>query len=81
MIKELLLKNTPEMAIVDPEVYNYFINDDDFKKIKFVENLRVHSHGYPFYQKSLKKQDGKYVVKTIYLHKIIAEKLRLTFQE
>lgn len=73
MEKELLLKNTPEFAIIDQDVFDFFQNNNKYADIKFLENLRAHSHGYPFYQKSIKVAKGKYKVKTIYLHKVIAE--------
>ncbi|NLR91378.1 MULTISPECIES: HNH endonuclease [Flammeovirga] len=38
-----------------------------------MENLRIHSNGYVFFQKNYPQPNGKYKNITLYLHKIIAE--------
>ena len=74
MLYKLPLKNADQNALVDDKVYDYIINNEYMKKIKFLENLRRHSHGYAFFQKNWPQKDGTYKSETIYLHKIIADK-------
>lgn len=73
MPKEILLKNTLDVAIIDADVYDFLFKDAFYTEINFLQNLRMHSHGYAFYQKSIRKSKGNYSIKTLYLHKIIAE--------
>jgi len=74
MLYKLALKNSDQNALVDGDAYDFIINNEYLKKIKFLENLRRHSHGYAFFQKNWPQKDGKYKSETIYLHKLIAEK-------
>lgn len=74
MLYKLPLKNSDQNALLDDESYNFIVNNEYLKKIKFLENLRRHSHGYAFFQKNWPQKDGKYKSETIYLHKLIAEK-------
>jgi len=60
--------------LVDDFVYEFLTTDHYFKLIDFVNNLRIHSSGCSFFQKSWKKPDGSFKIETIYLHKFIAEK-------
>ena len=71
---ELLLKNTMDTVLVDDHVAEFIKNDPQLQEMKFELHLRQHSHGYAFYQKSIKIKQGVYKVKTLYLHKVIAEK-------
>lgn len=74
MAQKFKLKNADAEAILDDEAYDFIMNDDYFKKICLVENLRRHSSGYAFFQKNWRQDDGAYRCETIYLHKVIAEK-------
>lgn len=77
MLYKLRLKNAPQkFALVDDQSYEYIINNDWLKKIKFLDHLRIHSSGYAFFQKNWPVYDAegkrKYKNETIYLHKLIA---------
>jgi len=74
MIVKIPLKNCDKHALVDAEVYDYISKHPYLSKIGFIENLRMHSSGYAFYQKNWKQLDGSYKCETIYLQKVIAEK-------
>lgn len=74
MLYKLKLKNSKEMALVDDFAYEYIESNEYLKAIGFVENLRLHSSGYAFFQKTRMTKSGKYKTETIYLHKLIAEK-------
>lgn len=74
MLFKIPLKNSDKTVLVDQEIYEYFKNDSYFKKIKFLENIRLHSGGYAVFQKAWAQTNGKYKTETIYLHKYIAEK-------
>jgi len=74
MAKELYLKNCLDVVVVDDHVFDFLNSNTDLKDKKFIEYLRKHSFGYPFYQRSLKNPEtNQFEVKTIYLHKFIAE--------
>lgn len=74
MLYKLKLKNSKETALVDDFAYEYIESNAYLKTIGFVENLRLHSSGYAFFQKTRMSNSGKYKTETIYLHKLIAEK-------
>lgn len=75
MLYKVKLKNAPNKSVtLSEEAYNYFTNTEYFKAIDFLENLRMHSSGYAFYQKNYPLSDGSYKNVTIYVHKAIAEK-------
>ncbi|MGK7393103.1 MAG: Pathogenesis-related transcriptional factor and ERF protein [Candidatus Cyclobacteriaceae bacterium M3_2C_046] len=74
MLYKLKLKNSREMALVDDVAYEYISSNEYLKSIEFVNNLRIHSSGYAFFQKTRMTKVGKYKTETIYLHKLIAEK-------
>lgn len=74
MIVKLSLKNSENYALIDDASYNYIIKHPYLSKINFLDNLRIHSNGYAFFQKNWKQLDGSYKCETIYLQKIIAEK-------
>lgn len=73
MLYKLTLKNSDKTAIVDAEVYDYISKNPYLQKIKFLENLRIHSRGYAFFQKNWKQKDGSYKSETIYLQKLVAQ--------
>ncbi len=62
------------MVLVSEDVYEHLSRDPYFKKVQLLQNLRIHSYGYAFYQKNYPKPNGGYKNITIYLHRYIAEK-------
>jgi len=74
MLYKLKLKNSKETALVDDVAYEYLVSNEYLKSVDFLENLRIHSSGYAFFQKTRMTKSGKYKTETIYLHKLVAEK-------
>lgn len=74
MLYKVKLKNADENVLLDDHVYEHLSNDPYLSRVKFLENLRRHSSGCAFFQKTWKKADGTYKTETIYLHKLIAER-------
>jgi len=74
MLYKLRLKNSDEKALVDDVAYEFIVSNSYLKSINFLDNLRLHSSGYAFFQKSRPLKNGNYKTETIYLHKLIAEK-------
>lgn len=74
MLHEVVLKNAPNKSVsLSDEAFRFFSEDEKFTSIHFLENLRLHSSGYAFYQKNYPAENGSYRNVTIYLHKAIAE--------
>ena len=71
---KLNLKNSDKHVLLDSDAYDYITNNEYLKSIKFLENLRIHSSGYAFFQKNYITRKGSYKNETIYLHKLVAEK-------
>ncbi len=74
MLYKLPLKNSDKMVLVSEEIYEHLTRDPYFKKVQLLQNLRIHSYGYAFYQKNYPKPSGGYKNVTIYLHRYVAEK-------
>jgi len=74
MLYKVKLKNSPKSVLISEEEYNYLMENEYLKSIGLLENLRIHSSGYAFYQKNYPQRDGTYKNVTIYLHKAIADK-------
>ncbi len=74
MLVKLPLKNSEKNAIIDDSTFDYIGNHNYYSRIDFLNNLRIHSNGYAFFQKNWKQLDGSYKCETIYLQKLIAEK-------
>ncbi|MFN4081585.1 MAG: HNH endonuclease [Saprospiraceae bacterium] len=75
MYYKLLLKNSELNAKVDAEVYEWLNSDSWLTEIAFLQNLRLHTSGYVFYQKNWKSRTtGLNRNMTIYLHRLIAER-------
>lgn len=74
MLYKVKLKNADKSVILDDDVYHFFTENHLYKSLKLLENLRLHSSGYAFFQKSWKTKDQGYKTDTYYLHKLIAEK-------
>lgn len=73
MLYKISLKNVNEEVLVSEETFKYLTESPLFAPKKIVENLRMHSNGYAFYQKNHPQKDGNYLNETLYLHKIVAE--------
>lgn len=74
MLYKVKLKNAAEEVLLDDMVYEYLSTDPYLKEIDFINNLRKHSSGCAFFQKTWKMANGKFKNETFYLHKLIAEK-------
>ncbi len=76
MAHRISLKNAPEEAIVDVQVFYELSRDPHLKDLQFFDNLRMHSSGCVVFQKTHKCDEAKkgYRTETIYLHKLIAER-------
>ncbi len=74
MLYKVKLKNADQHVIISDDAYEFIANNDYYKAIEFLENLRLHSSGYVFFQRNYPMKDGSYKNVTIYLHKLIAEK-------
>lgn len=74
MLYKVKLKNADDHVLLDDEAYDWLTTDPYLQRVDFINNLRRHSSGCAFFQKTWKKADGGYKTETIYLHKLIAEK-------
>lgn len=74
MLYKVKLKNADEHVVLDADVYEWLTSDPYLVKIDFINNLRKHSSGCAFFQKTWKTSKNAYKTETIYLHKHIAEK-------
>lgn len=73
MLYKLKLKNSPKTVLVSEEAYQFLTENEYFNTVKLLDNLRMHSSGYAFFQKNYPQKNGTYKNVTIYLHKAIAE--------
>lgn len=73
MLVKIKLKNADDYALITSEAYEKITSNPYFKKIGFLENLRMHSAGYAVFAKNHPMKNGGYKNETIYLHKFIAE--------
>lgn len=68
------LKNKKDKsAVLDEKGYKAVTGDKYLSSLKFTENLRAHSSGYPIFQRCITTKKGP-VYETIYLHRWLAEK-------
>lgn len=74
MIFKVKLKNADKFALLSVDAYEFIQNNPYFTILGFLDNLRLHSNGYVFFQKNHPLKDGGYRNETIYLHKYIAER-------
>ena len=77
MLYKIKLKNSPEIVLLDENVFDQLSNDPYLKQVDLLNNLRRHSSGCAVFQKTTKKPEGGYATKTIYLHKLIAERFKI----
>ncbi len=73
MLYKVKLKNADKYVVISGDAYEFIEQNEYYKTIEFLKNLRLHSSGYVFYQRNYPVKDG-YKNVTIYLHKLIAEK-------
>lgn len=76
MPRQIKLKNADLFAILDEQVYEELAIDPHLQEVNFFENLRQHSSGCVFFQKTYKRKSPEkgYRTETIYLHKLVAER-------
>jgi len=74
VLHKIKLKNADDIVTVDDQVYEFLTTDKYLKSVDFIHNLRRHSSGCAVFQKTTKEPNGSFRTKTIYLHKLIAEK-------
>jgi len=77
VLYKLKLKNAPDVVLLDENVFEHLSNDPYLKSVDLLNNLRRHSSGCAVFQKTTKKPEGGYATKTIYLHKLIAERFKI----
>ncbi|MDW7695032.1 Pathogenesis-related transcriptional factor and ERF protein [Flammeovirgaceae bacterium SG7u.111] len=73
MLYKVKLKNADDYVVISGEAYEFIEQNEYYKTIGLLDNLRMHSSGYVFFQRNFPYKDG-YKNLTIYLHKLIAEK-------
>jgi hypothetical protein len=73
MLYKISLKNVDEEVIISEETFKLLTESLQYAGKNLLDNLRMHSNGYAFYQKNHPQKDGSYLNETLYLHKIIAE--------
>ncbi len=74
MLYKVKLKNADEHVLISDDAYEFIEKNDYYQAIEFLDNLRLHSSGYVFFQRNYPIKGGGYKNLTIYLHKLIAEK-------
>jgi hypothetical protein len=74
MLYKIRLKNANDYVLLDGQAYEAIDQNEYLTSLKFLENLRLHSSGYVFFQRNFPQKDGSYKNVTIYLHKWIADK-------
>ncbi len=74
MTYQIKLKNKGNAnAILDEKGFKAVKSDKYLNSLKFMDNLRAHSSGYPIYQRCVTTKNGP-VYETIYLHRWLADK-------
>ena len=70
---QVKIKNVDDFVILDDLGFSYITEDKDMILLKLSDNLRLHSSGCVFFQKTIKISHSNYKTTTIYLHKLLAE--------
>ena len=70
---QVKIKNVDDFVILDDLGFSYITQDKDMILLKLSDNLRLHSSGCVFFQKTIKISHSNYKTTTIYLHKLLAE--------
>ena len=74
---QVKIKNADDFVILDDQGFQYITRDKEMLSLNLAENLRVHSSGCIFFQKTIKLSPSNYKTTTIYLHKLLAETFKL----
>lgn len=76
MPQQIKLKNADAYAVLDEQVFTELSQDPHLREVNFFANLRRHSSGCVFFQKTYKRKHPEkgYRTETIYLHKLVAER-------
>lgn len=56
MLYKLKLKNSPKTVLVSEEAYQFLTENEYFNTVKLLDNLRMHSSGYAFSRKTIRKR-------------------------
>jgi hypothetical protein len=62
---------------MDDQGYQFIMKDEQMLTLNLAENLRLHSSGCIFFQKTIKLSPSNYKTTTIYLHKLLAETFKI----
>jgi hypothetical protein len=74
MLYKVSLRNCKdEEVLISEETFKLITESPLYASKNLLENLRMHSNGYAFYQKNHPQNDGTYLNETLYLHKIMAD--------
>lgn len=76
MVYKVRLKNADDYVLLSGDAYEFIEQNEYYQSINLLENLRVHSRGYAFFQRNFpsKTERTGYKNLTIYLHKLVSEK-------
>ena len=74
---QVKIKNADDFVILDDQGFQYITSDKEMRSLNLAENLRIHSSGCIFFQKTIKLSPSNYKTTTIYLHKILAETFKI----
>lgn len=77
---QIKIKNADDFVILDHQGFQYVMKDEYMLSLDFSKNLRVHSSGCIFFQKTIKFSPSNYKTTTIYLHKILAETFKPNYK-
>ena len=74
---QVKIKNVDDFVILDDQGFTYITEDKDMQLLNLSDNLRLHSSGCVFFQKTMKISHSNYKTTTIYLHKLLAETFKI----
>ncbi len=74
---QVKIKNVDDFVILDDQGFEYITKNNDMILLNLVNNLRLHSSGCVFFQKTIKVSHSNYKTTTIYLHKLLAETFKI----
>lgn len=76
MLYKVRLKNADDYVLLSGDAFEFIEQNEYYKSINLLENLRLHSRGYAFFQRNFpsKSERTGYKNLTIYLHKLVCEK-------
>lgn len=70
---QVKIKNVDDFVILDNQGFSFITENKEMVLYSFAKNLRLHSSGCVFFQKTIKVSALNYKTTTIYLHKLLAE--------